>query len=749
MVDIKKPELLAPAGNLTCALAAFDAGADAVYAGLSRFNARERTENFSTEEMGKLIAYAHRHGKKVYLTLNTLVKEAELKDVVEMVAEVAYLRPDAVIIQDLGILYILRNYFPELVIHASTQMGIHNSAGVNVAASIGAERVILERQVTVDELEVLLGKTSLEVEVFVHGALCCSLSGVCTFSSWLGGWSGNRGKCKQPCRRRYFFEKGNGFFFSPQDLYTLDLIPRFKKMGVASLKIEGRLKKPDYITHVVKAYRMMIDCEEDSKIGETLKAARAELANASGRKWSSGFYTEKSLKSLINYTQLGVAGNLCGEVVRTNEKAFEVNISRRLHIGDRIRIQPKSGDEGPALTITKMFVDNKSVKKAVKGDRCVIPYDRSENIFGGHVYKIGVATDSMESRISSLPSFKPVIDLDVKVYANELQVSVKGQFSVWKERVVFERAASRPCDEESFVRGFKATGDSSFTLGQCKVCFNGEYFVPGSILKQLRKAFWGWLENELCPDDVRIGQSDLMKFYDDYKQFDFDEDAEINIYNPEFKRSEDVYFAKPESRLPHKKVDVARSIFSYDKKTAEVVLPFFCAEDRIEKLREHVHRAYDDGIRRFRVTSLFQFDLLKAFTNITICVSHPFPVTNSQGVKVLEELGSSKVQAWVELDKESIDRLVTASSLRVEIYRYGRVPLLVTRAEIPFEGKMSDSRKNQFVVIKDKFTKLNYLFAKEAVIIPRVNNSDNFYDLTNASWGAKDVSSFNFEKDFV
>ncbi len=744
-----KPELLAPAGNLSCALAAYDAGADAVYAGLGRFNARERTENFTTEDMGKLIAYARRHGKKVYLTLNTLIKEVELKEIVEMLAEVVYLRPDAVIVQDLGVLYILRQYFPELTIHASTQMGIHNSAGVAVAAKMGAERVILERQVTVDELKELMDNSSLEVEVFVHGALCCSLSGVCTFSSWLGGWSGNRGKCKQPCRRRYYSENGNGFFFSPQDLYTLDMIPAFKEMGISSLKIEGRLKKPDYISHVVKAYRMVIDCDDESQMGDVMKRARAELSMAPGRKWSSGFYTENSLKHLINYTQIGVAGSLCGDVVDTQERNFTVKVTRRLHVGDRVRVQSRSGDEGPAMTITKMFVNNRNATKAVKGETCVILYDRGDVPFKGQVYKIGVSTDSMESRIASLPTFKPTVDLEVSVSADKLKVGVKGQFSEWEADVEFATAEKRACNEEIFIAGFKPTGDSCFSLGTYSVDFAGDYFIPNSVLKQLRKQFWAWLEDEVTADDLRLGHQGLMKFYNDYKDFDFVEGQEVNPYFNDYDRSTDIYFAKPESHLPNKKVDVARSIYSFDKKTSELVLPFFCPQDRVDKLEEHIDRAYNGGMRRFRVTSLYQFALLSGYDDIQISVSHPLPVTNSLAAKVLQELGASKVQAWVELDKDSIDRLVIASPVKVEIYRYGRVPLLVTRAAVACEGRIKDSRNNQFMVVKDRFTKMNYLYAKQAIIIPKVNNTDNFYDLTNASWGDRDVSSFNFEKDFV
>ena len=206
------PELLAPAGSLAAGLTAFDYGADAVYAGLAKFNARERTENFSLEEMSKLITYAHKLKKKVYVAFNTLVKESELEEAAEQLYEISRLQPDAVIVQDIGILRVIREYFPNLEIHASTQMGIHNSAGVNFAAKLGMKRVILERQTTLDELKHIVKNSILETEIFVHGALCCSISGSCLLSSWLGGWSGNRGKCKQPCRRRYYSKDGNGFF---------------------------------------------------------------------------------------------------------------------------------------------------------------------------------------------------------------------------------------------------------------------------------------------------------------------------------------------------------------------------------------------------------------------------------------------------------------------------------------------------------------------------------------------------------
>ena len=198
-------ELLAPAGSLACALTAFDAGADAVYAGLPKFNARERTENLSFENLSKLTAYARKYRKKVYLTLNTLIKETELAEVVELLAQVSPLGPDAIIVQDLGILRLIREYFPELEIHASTQMGLHNLPGVELAAARGVKRVILERQMPLAEIREVALKSPVPLEVFIHGALCCCLSGRCLLSSWLGGLERQPGQVQATLPPPLFF----------------------------------------------------------------------------------------------------------------------------------------------------------------------------------------------------------------------------------------------------------------------------------------------------------------------------------------------------------------------------------------------------------------------------------------------------------------------------------------------------------------------------------------------------------------
>ena len=291
-------ELLAPAGTLECAVAAFESGADAVYAGVSRFNARERNRNFTYDEMSRLSRYAKDSGKKFYVTMNTLIKDGEIDGFTAELERLSRLEPDALIVQDWGAVKICRDFFPEFRLHASTQAGIHNRAGLRVAARAGIARVILERQLTLAEVAALAERRPTELEVFIHGALCCSLSGMCCFSSVQGGFSGNRGKCKQPCRRLYRNENGDRSpLFSPDDLQAVALIHSLKQIGIDSFKIEGRLKRADYVQKTVAAYRLLLDNDASDK--KVVEEAEKILKGTAVRAVGVGFYDEKNRKSLL------------------------------------------------------------------------------------------------------------------------------------------------------------------------------------------------------------------------------------------------------------------------------------------------------------------------------------------------------------------------------------------------------------------------------------------------------------------
>lgn len=257
-------ELLSPVGDFECLKAAVQNGADSVYFGSNIFSARAFAHNFDLNELEKAIQYAKIRGVKTHLTLNTLIKDDEFDEALALAKNAYEFGIDAIIVQDLGLARSLIKTFPDLPIHASTQMTVHNLTGALELQNLGFKRVVLSRELSTDEIDYICKNTNIEIECFAHGALCISYSGQCLFSSMIGGRSGNRGKCAQPCRLPYeLFENdkkiNSGYLLSTRDLCSLDYIPNFIKSGVHCLKIEGRMKSPEYVAIVTKIYRKYID----------------------------------------------------------------------------------------------------------------------------------------------------------------------------------------------------------------------------------------------------------------------------------------------------------------------------------------------------------------------------------------------------------------------------------------------------------------------------------------------------------
>ncbi len=739
-----RPELLAPAGSPACALAAFDAGADAIYAGLAKFNARERGENFTPDTLGPVIEYAHKERRKVYVTLNTLVKEKELPEVAETLALLEELGPDALLVQDLGVLRLAREYFPRLMLHASTQMGFHNSAGLAAAAKLGVTRVVLERQMTLEEIRAVQADTPLELEVFIHGALCASLSGQCLFSSYMGGYSGNRGKCKQPCRRRYFGTKGegNGFFFSPQDLCTVELLPELREMGIASFKIEGRLKQPDFVSETVGAYRMLLDAPKEA-FNDLLGEARQKLSRGCGRKWSQGFLTKESAETLIQHDSFGATGQLSGRVEVADERGFGITATRRLFLGDRIRVQPRSGDEGPSMTITKMFVDNQPARKASPGQRVYIPCDKLMPP-GGMVFKIGESIADYSGRLAALPARREKLDLEVKLSQQELEIHVtNAPFNGFVRKLSLATAASRPVSAASLEAEFAAADSEVFALGNFTAAVNGSYFLPSSQLKELRREFWREVKEALKPGmafrNSALGLEAFRRAYLALK--------------PSYTLPEvlpETVALKPNGQEPgNRKAIRATGVYDFNKETREAILPEFCPEGKIPSLRKAIRTAFEAGIRRFRVTSLYGFTLLDGLEGLEIIASAPLPVCNSMAVLELTRFGATRALAHLELERGDLEALREKSLIPLELYRLGRPALLVTRAKVAAEGDLGDRAGNLFSVRFDRRDGLTRVYPLKIHSVPRLAGYHDFYDLTNAHWNPRETGTFNFDGQWL
>ena len=346
-----KTELLAPAGSFRALTAAVQSGADAVYLGGDLFSARQGAANFTIEEMKRAVDYCHMYGVKVHAAVNTLIKEKELEQLVSYIKEITKIGVDAVIVQDMGAVRLFRQISPDMPLHASTQMTVTTADGVRALEKLGFERVVLARELSERTVAQICRETKAEIEVFCHGALCMCYSGQCLMSSIIGGRSGNRGRCAQPCRLPYtLLENGesaaNGHLLSTKDLSLINKLDSLKNMGVSSLKIEGRLKKPEYVAAVVGIYRKYPDSGENVR-----EADKQELLSAFNRSGlTEGYFSSQTGKMMMSLkTPSNVADELFSTDVqrRAREDAdvrkINISVSFTLHSDDVCRVTASDG----------------------------------------------------------------------------------------------------------------------------------------------------------------------------------------------------------------------------------------------------------------------------------------------------------------------------------------------------------------------------------------------------------------------
>lgn len=362
-----KVELLAPAGNFACFRAAVNAGADAVYLGGEKFGARAYADNFSQEELLNAIHIAHIFGRKIYLTVNTLIKEKEFAEVVPYIAPFYEAGLDGVIVQDLGVLETLRCHFPQLALHASTQMTITGSYGAAFVKKLGVCRVVPARELSLEEIRAIKQETGLEIECFIHGSMCYAYSGQCLFSSILGGRSGNRGCCAGPCRLPYTDENGSTCYpLSLRDLYTLPMLPDLINAGIDSFKIEGRMKSPAYVAGVTAIYRKYIDSYlQNPHLPYHVEAADEKLLKELyvRTELCSGYYKRHHGKEMVTLKSPGYSGSAQETIDFIQERYITNNI--RIPVKGYVRIH---AGEQAVLTLSKASMKEMDVSVTVMGD---------------------------------------------------------------------------------------------------------------------------------------------------------------------------------------------------------------------------------------------------------------------------------------------------------------------------------------------------------------------------------------------
>ncbi len=407
-----KPELLAPAGNVESFFAAIQSGADAVYLGLKKFSARATASNFSLEDLATLIPFAHKRGVRIYTALNSQIVSGEIPGLLDTLNALSSLKPDALIVQDAGIFHLVRRWFPSLKLHASTLAAVHNSAGVKVLQQMGAGRVVLARELKLEEIEKICSGTEAELEIFIHGALCYSYSGLCLASSFRGGRSGLRGECVQPCRLKFRQGKKEGFFLSCNDLCALPLIPRLKRLRLAGFKIEGRMKPAAYVADVVKAYRAILDAESGAEENEALTLAKQLLAQAPSRRLTSGHLDEAG--KILTPHRSGSSGAWSATVKSAQGGRVLVDLRSPIAKGDRLRPESSAGKEEEAFSVSDIFDGSgKNIACAQVGAQVYLACSKTLRP-GDRLFKVGTKSEpasaiwkKIRQEVPSGNSFKP------------------------------------------------------------------------------------------------------------------------------------------------------------------------------------------------------------------------------------------------------------------------------------------------------------------------------------------------------
>lgn len=499
--EFMRAELLAPAGSYGSLKAAVMAGADAVYAGGTRFGARAYADNFTEEQLLDAVDYCHLHGSRLYLTVNTLLKDREMEDLYDYLLPYYKKGLDAVIIQDVGVLSYIRKAFPGLDIHASTQMTLCGADGAKLLEASGASRIVTARELSLKEIREIRENTSIEIESFVHGALCYCYSGQCLFSSLIGGRSGNRGRCAQPCRLPYESGRAEGYLLSPKDICTLDILPDILDAGVCSLKIEGRMKRPEYTAGVVRIYRKYLDevlahGKKGYRVDQKDRQELMALYNRGG--FTTGYYQTHNGREMMSMNRVNHFGTKAAKVLSVKKGSLTIQAAEELHKGDVLENMtvPQEVKRGDTFLLKVHPSSSEGIRP---GD--ILHRTKDEALLSelGRLYMQTERKEKINGKLM-ISSGQPVI---LSVNLGKTSVSVKGTLP--------QPSRNQPLNSEKARKQIEKTGNTPFLFDKLEVQVEEGLFLPMQTLNELRREALDRLTEKLLAARAREERGERPK----------------------------------------------------------------------------------------------------------------------------------------------------------------------------------------------------------------------------------------------
>ena len=679
----KNIELLAPVGSQEALIAAVQNGANAVYLGGKLFNARHYASNFDYDELREAVSYAHLRNVAVYVTVNTLVDDSEINDIIDYIKFLYEIDVDAILVQDFGFANLIRDIFPLMDIHASTQMTINNLPGAEYLNEIGFTRVVLARETPIDEIKHISKNTSIELESFVHGALCVSYSGQCLMSSIIGGRSGNRGTCAQPCRMPYSIVDKNGniledfdkiHVLSTKDLNTLENVEELIDSGIVSLKIEGRMKRPEYVATVVKNYRKAIDSSSSSLTEDD----RRDVEQIFNRGFTKGLTLGDFGKTFISSDRPDNRGILLGKVIRVDKYKVYVLLEHDIEQGDGIEFLLKSGE----------YKGLKVNTNAKKGTTFILDkpgyIEKDTNVYKTSSNKLLLR--AKESYVDKDLKYPIDIEVELKIGSYPKLILKYNEFyvEVSSDKVV-ESSQKVAITNDKVMEQLSKLGDTTYSINKIEITLDEGAYLPVSVLNHLRRDAIEELDGKIKGLTKRepIEEAEFKKLKTKYFNF-----VDSNSINNKKKLTIKVSNINQFNQLNLNKVDRVYLGF-YDElegvvdKVKNSGTEAFLWTDKIlyEKDLENIDRVLKanksfDGVS---VSNLGTLKFVKDRFDLKIHGDTGLNIFNSHTVNYLKQMKLSSMTLSPELNLKQIRNITDNVGGNLEGIVYGFLPVMITR----------------------------------------------------------------------
>lgn len=712
---MKSTEVLAPAGSIESLKAAVLNGADAVYLGGSLYGARAYANNFEKEQLIWAIDYAHLFGCKVYLAVNTLMKQKEISELAKFLEPYYERGLDAVIVQDLGAVDVIHRCFPDMEIHASTQMTVTGIHGARLAKELGACRVVPARELSLREIRKIKKETGLDMECFVHGALCYCYSGQCLMSSMLGGRSGNRGRCAGTCRLPFeLYEdgeklnrKGQNFLLSPKDLCTIRELPELIEHGVDSLKIEGRMKQPEYVGAVTRIYRKYVDLYESGgpyKVEDDDEKELLELFNRGG--FTSGYYKKHNGRDMMSLNRPNHQGIFVGKIQSIQGKNVMFQAAEDLGKGDVLEISLERGDK-VELTCPDSWI--KGAKVRLNGQK--LKYLKP----GMRLYR--TKNQALRERITedlkqkTKENIKGKITISTGECAKLVVTSERARAEV--SGAVAEPAKNRPLSREDIRKQILRTGESDFTFTELEVELHGDIFLPVAALKQLRRDAFEKLTEEILKKSRR--KPVVCPKLPVQPEEEMPEEPEISLSVSLEDRtllSEVLTWDKVKKvYLSFYEAAEEPGILSQCKKAGRqvtVMLPQIVRERELKFLEESWNILSGTDVDEIGIRSMEELLWLRdKHCTKDILADYMVYCYNNEAYRVLDQAYGQQIRSTLPVEL-NFEELMALQLPKTDFLFYGHLPLMVS-AQCQRKNSRGCDGKSSWMVLKDRYGKDFYV----------------------------------------